>query len=190
MTALLEEAPFGGDEAEDDGAAAVGQGGGDVYLGARCADAADVAQRIRETIWLTYRCGFAEMAPYGYTDDGGWGCMLRSAQMLMANGLLRHLGAGGDSRRRVLRWFADAAGPEAVYSIHNMVRCGLRYDMLPGEWYGPGIAAHVLRDLCECHAEELDGPALTLVIASPERPLSVDGILEAMAGGGPRADTA
>lgn len=42
------------------------------------------------TMWITYRSGFPRMEPYGYTDDSGWGCMLRSAQMLMAQALLRH----------------------------------------------------------------------------------------------------
>lgn len=42
------------------------------------------------TMWITYRSGFPKMEPYGYTDDSGWGCMLRSAQMLMTQALQRH----------------------------------------------------------------------------------------------------
>lgn len=42
------------------------------------------------TMWITYRSGFPRMEPYGYTDDSGWGCMLRSAQMLMTQALQRH----------------------------------------------------------------------------------------------------
>lgn len=41
-------------------------------------------------MWITYRSGFPKMEPYGYTDDSGWGCMLRSAQMLMIQALQRH----------------------------------------------------------------------------------------------------
>ena len=43
------------------------------------------------------------------------------------------------------------------YSLHNMVASGLaRYEMLPGEWYGPGTACHVLRDLCDMHGRHDD----------------------------------
>lgn len=45
---------------------------------------------IFSTMWVTYRSGFPRMEPYGYTDDSGWGCMLRSAQMLMSQALQRH----------------------------------------------------------------------------------------------------
>lgn len=97
--------------------------------------------------------------------------------MLMAEALTRHVG----SRRRhdVVRWFFDAPGEGYVYSIHNMVRCGTRYDMMPGEWYGPGVAAHVLRDLCEMHDHE-GGLGMAMTVTSPERPLCVDDVLDAM----------
>jgi len=134
-------------------------------------------KRIATVLWLTYRCGFAEMEPFGYTDDAGWGCCLRSSQMLMAEALSRHLGP----RRRhdVVRWFFDGPGAEHAYSIHNMVRCGTRYDMMPGEWYGPGVAAHVLRDLCEMHDAAGD-LKLAMAVTSPERPLSEAQVLDAM----------
>ena len=32
-----------------------------------------------------------------------------------------------------------------------MCAAGFKYEMLPGEWYGPQTACHVLKDLCELH---------------------------------------
>lgn len=161
-------------------------------LGVSCKSEDDFQSMLRRVVWLTYRCGFPRMSPHDVSDDAGWGCMLRSAQMLMANALLRHLAPEAmtwtEKRHRVLRWFSDSGGSEEVYSIHNLVKCGQTYDILPGEWYGPGIAAHVLRDLCECHRHKLDGPAISMVVTSAEQPLCIKGVLDKMvavlAGGG------
>ncbi|KAJ8552159.1 hypothetical protein ON010_g10386 [Phytophthora cinnamomi] len=57
----------------------------------------------------------------------------------------------------LLRWFADAPDVECRYSIHHMVKLGMQYDKLPGEWYGPTTAAQVLRDLVNLHRREFGG---------------------------------
>ena len=119
--------------------------------------------------WFTYRCDFPCIEPYGITSDAGWGCMLRALQMMMGQALRMHY-KSRDWRpqqslafrrqdpflRSVLTWFADfPSSNESIYSLHNMVAAGLaKYDKLPGEWYGPGTACYVLRDLVEIHEKQ------------------------------------
>ncbi|CAH0475125.1 unnamed protein product [Peronospora belbahrii] len=124
-------------------------------------------------LWFTYRHNFPQMTPYEYTSDAGWGCMLRSAQMLLGQALQRcllgrnwHLPAlfeaNGDTKLpetyvQLLKWFADSNELDCRYSIHHMVKLGIQYDKLPGEWYGPTTAAQVLRDLVNLHRCEFGG---------------------------------
>lgn len=41
-------------------------------------------------VWMTYRRGFQNIGSSSYASDAGWGCMIRSAQMMLAHMLITH----------------------------------------------------------------------------------------------------
>ncbi|XP_067416707.1 cysteine protease ATG4D isoform X2 [Emydura macquarii macquarii] len=90
-------------------------------------------------IWLTYRREFQQLEGTMWTTDCGWGCMLRSGQMLLAQGLLMH--------------FLGRNHPRAPFGIHRLVELGRSSGKKAGDWYGPSIAAHIVRKAVEGWAE-------------------------------------
>jgi len=46
-------------------------------------------QAVRQIGWYTYRSGFEPIDGTAMTTDSGWGCMIRTGQMLAAEALKR-----------------------------------------------------------------------------------------------------
>jgi hypothetical protein len=108
--------------------------------------------------WFTYRKDFPRIEPSPYTSDAGWGCMLRSGQMLLAQALARHL-LGPNWRpkpnvihpleKKIIKCFGDY--PNCPYSIHKIAQCGLKFGKNVGEWFGPSTIVQVLEELVGEH---------------------------------------
>jgi cysteine protease ATG4 len=131
----------------------------------------DFLADFRSHIWITYRNNFHALVPspptFPLTSDSGWGCMIRSGQMMLAEFLLRRkLGRDwrldepvSGSRNRsysiahkdILLQFVDAPNVKCDFSIHRIVQVGLQYGKRPGDWYGPEAISIVLRDLVNSH---------------------------------------
>ena len=88
-----------------------------------------------------------------YTSDTGWGCMMRSGQMLLAQAFMTHylgrqfrLPPTEKTRNMyliILSWFYDTdASP---YSIHKIARAGKLFGKKIGEWFGPSTISYVLK---------------------------------------------
>ena len=100
-----------------------------------------------------------------FSSDVGWGCMIRSAQSVLANTLITlHLGRGRISLTlvvdvlewrinrteldmkhvEILSYFED--NHHAPYSIHKFVKHGeVSCAKSPGEWFGPAAASRCIQ---------------------------------------------
>ncbi|XP_022688503.1 cysteine protease ATG4D-like isoform X3 [Varroa jacobsoni] len=122
----------------------------------------------RTRIWFTYRQDFEPICETGHQSDSGWGCMLRSAQMLLAQAFMLHLFGRNwrwdpkqegfrsyvqeqNLHRRIIGWFGDGADSrEAPFGIHNLIRAArLAGTKKAGDWFGPSSVAYMLKRCME-----------------------------------------
>jgi len=122
-------------------------------------------------IWMTYRKNFGpfENSQIGElkkcTTDTGWGCMIRSGQMLLANTLLYHffgdnfslelINKNTEERIKYLsilwEFMDNLHKSDAAFSIGNIMELGLKYGMKPKNWYGPSMIIRILHKLNKKH---------------------------------------
>ena len=116
-------------------------------------------------IWLTYRKNFEEFKGSQVTTDLGWGCMIRSGQMLVANTLVQlelsrhwrkmdpsksvHLAEdiGSESiHKNIIRLFGDSY-ENSPLSIHNIMDVAQEtFSKKPGDWFGPSATGKSLSE--------------------------------------------
>ncbi|KAI9015109.1 hypothetical protein BC832DRAFT_527853 [Gaertneriomyces semiglobifer] len=113
----------------------------------------------RSIIWVTYRKEYPCINGTSFSTDVGWGCMLRSGQMMVAEALKRFtLGrdwrlpsASDDSKQndveyaKIVSLFFDT--PNAPLSIHHIATKGQLHDKKIGEWFGPMTISQVIKTL-------------------------------------------
>ncbi|XP_075146824.1 autophagy-related 4b [Haematobia irritans] len=132
-------------------------------------------------IWMTYRREFPIMNGSNYTSDCGWGCMLRSGQMLLAQGLICHfLGRSwrydpesqlhstleDNMHKKIIKWFGDSSSKSSPFSIHTLVKLGEEMGKKPGDWYGPASVSYLLRQaLKNAGQENADFDNLVIYVA-------------------------
>jgi hypothetical protein len=109
-------------------------------------------------LFSCYRYSFPEFA--GYTDDVGWGCTIRSFQMLILNALL-HVDEDGklaESSERIQALIGDEK--ESFFSIQNIVAFGAEYGLSAGNWFSPTNGAYALQNI----ADKLHFPSMSIQV--------------------------
>ncbi|KAA6391271.1 MAG: putative Autophagy-specific protein [Streblomastix strix] len=115
----------------------------------------------RSRLLFTYRKGFPSIGNTSITSDKGWGCLLRTSQMMLGE-VLSRLFLGRDFRpedsldiekereRWIIQHFLDA--PTRPFSLHRISMRGEKYGKKIGQWFGPTDAAFVLRDIIRSYS--------------------------------------
>ncbi|CAG0914162.1 unnamed protein product [Notodromas monacha] len=109
-------------------------------------------------IWLTYRRDMPCPLPHSnLRSDCGWGCMIRSGQMILAQTILTHLlgrdwrpGVMCEVHRSIISLFSDHffLSPP-TFGLHRLVSLGLRKGKQAGDWFGPTCIVHILKEAVE-----------------------------------------
>ena len=134
-----------------------------------------VEQEIHSRLWFTYRKDFDPLnSNPKYTSDCGWGCMLRSAQMLIAQGFLMHFFGKNWSLykehdtnvyKEIVSWFNDRPSSMCPFGIHQLLKIAdeksigtpnpdytssnmtsKHINTRVGSWFGPTSACLLLRE--------------------------------------------
>jgi cysteine protease ATG4 len=96
-------------------------------------------------IFVCYRYGFPQVQ--GYTNDCGWGCTIRSFQMLIAN-TFQKLNISIPYENLLME-------DSTMFSLHKILESGLKYNMEAGKWISPSIVARSVRDISFANNEDL-----------------------------------
>ncbi|ETO28410.1 hypothetical protein RFI_08723 [Reticulomyxa filosa] len=129
-----------------------------------------VLKKLKSIIWITYRNNFEVIKGSKYTSDAGWGCMIRTTQMMFAQGLSRYWNNNDSTRndnnknenkeiidKQILSYFNDSY--DSSLSLHNMLKHGECLKKSTGTWFGPTEACVMMVKSLESSplAKELTG---------------------------------
>ena len=101
----------------------------------------------RRLVYCCYTHGFPSVS--GFTDDVGWGCTIRSFQMLLGN-TLDKTGIWDKS----LFILDDGKAP---FSFQSIAKRGIKYAREVGEWFKPSETAKCIKDIFEANNGKLKG---------------------------------
>jgi cysteine protease ATG4 len=96
-------------------------------------------RRLSRIQLYTYREKFSSLPRSNITTDKGWGCLIRTSQMLLAETLKRHSVDEFDHR-----WFRDDT--DAIFSIHSLVRAVANPDApFRADYWSPSLGCDAIR---------------------------------------------
>jgi len=115
----------------------------------------NIESEIKKKIYMSYKNNFQQIKDTTLISDIGWGCTLRSTQMLLANCLLEH-NLNKDfnvfENNIISKEYIDIISlfldnHLSYLSIHNIVNGPIKSTIIPGNWYGPNTAMYIISKL-------------------------------------------
>jgi len=114
-----------------------------------------IEKEVQSLVWVSYRKGFAYLPNSSLTSDAGWGCMLRTAQMMTATAIKKHLlppnfiyneQTSSELREYALliSIFCDYQLDACPLSIHNLLMHAGHFNKESGTWFAPSEACHLV----------------------------------------------
>lgn len=115
----------------------------------------NIEKAAQSLIWVSYRKGFELLPNSSLTTDAGWGCMLRTAQMMGATAIKKHLlpedfqydeNCSNEVREYALliSLFCDYQLDACPLSIHNLLMHAGHFKKESGTWFAPSEACHLV----------------------------------------------
>lgn len=148
------------------------------YLGVQYSpsDSESFEKALQSTLYFSYRDNFPPLTTikdprFAFKSDRGWGCMLRSGQMMLAEAVKRNFftaggvfqtAAANENLNKIVEYFLDTdENPKtSPFSIHNISDMAFKIGKRrPGEWYTATDIFRVLSaliDKYECNLPELN----------------------------------
>ena len=116
-----------------------------------------IAFLTQQLVYISYRVGFPEFQDSVVNTDIGWGCTLRSGQMLLANTFLRSVDDNLMYKSKgipkyyyqLISLFRD--DPIHLFSIQRLLQFYPVYEKRIGDWIGPYQLADLLNYFSPTH---------------------------------------
>jgi len=107
---------------------------------------------VNEIQYFSYREKFPVLLSNGLNNDIGWGCMIRTGQMMLCE-TFKHLKGAIRTPRSgatINSLFCD--DPSADFSIHKILEIGLKNNMVAGKFVSPTSLVMTLKDTVSASA--------------------------------------
>jgi cysteine protease ATG4 len=119
-----------------------------------------VNENVKHIHYFSYRNRIPRPLSNGMDHDAGWGCMIRTGQMMLCEALRRALPDA--AARHTQHLFQDT--PTAPFGLHAMTDAGAKACIPVGNWFSPTALAHTVRRLVT--ESPITAPCLGVVIGN------------------------
>jgi cysteine protease ATG4 len=128
-----------------------------ILLGQNISDKRILNTLIQNIPKLCYVKNFPKIQNSILTSDIGWGCTIRSCQMMLLYGYLLHFNILYEEERifkpklysKILNIFND--NYTGKLSIHSVCFFGEKINKKPGDWYGPNTISYIINSIYSCY---------------------------------------